>query len=139
MDNAQWDPSTQSILYGFNYIYSPMPSLDIISHEFGHGICQAEYPPNGLTYVKESGAINESLSDIWGACVLKYANDHFTGLNKQVWQVASDIETRQGHNGFRSLVFSGGSSGNIFQFKDIDNIIHGSKIGSISVFNSIKT
>ncbi|MBK8805372.1 MAG: M4 family metallopeptidase [Bacteroidales bacterium] len=51
---------------------NPLVSLDIIAHEFTHLITQ--YTAN-LIYQGESGALNESFSDIFGVCVEQYSND----------------------------------------------------------------
>jgi Zn-dependent metalloprotease len=70
-ENAGWNRLYKYISYGDggvdNDIYT---TLDIVSHEFGHGVCQTSA---NILYRKEFGAINESLSDIWGACVVNYA------------------------------------------------------------------
>lgn len=58
-------------------------ALDIIAHEIGHGVCQ--FSAN-LVYQSESGAINESLSDIWAACITHYATP-----DKQIWLLGEDI------------------------------------------------
>ena len=65
-------------------------TLDVIAHEFGHGVCQ--YSAD-LVYSGESGALNEGLSDIWGACVSNYANNLFPGLNKNIWLHRIDAGT----------------------------------------------
>ena len=39
---------------------------DVVVHEYTHGVTENE---SGLIYLSESGAINESLSDIWGEFV----------------------------------------------------------------------
>lgn len=73
IDNAgaAWDPSDEIMTYGDGvYPRDAVVSLDAIGHEIAHGIC--EYTAN-LVYSYESGAINESLSDIWGAMVEYYA------------------------------------------------------------------
>ncbi len=44
-------------------------TLDIMGHEFTHGVTQDEA---GLIYNKESGALNESFSDIFGEMVESY-------------------------------------------------------------------
>ncbi len=67
-NNATWDG--QRAFYGDgNMDNGPWTSLDMVAHEIAHGVCQAMVPPFGLIYVGESGAINEGLSDIWGAMV----------------------------------------------------------------------
>ena len=52
-------------------------SIDIVAHEIGHGVTASS---SGLITYKESGALQEGLSDIWGACVSNYVN-----LGKNIW------------------------------------------------------
>lgn len=62
----------------------PLVSIDIMAHEFTH--CVTDKNGNGgLAYVGESGALNESFSDIIGIAVKKFA----TGQND--WLIGSDI------------------------------------------------
>ncbi|QZT36602.1 M4 family metallopeptidase [Halosquirtibacter xylanolyticus] len=70
-DNAFWDGANECVTFGKGSNFSQVMSLDIVAHEFAHGLTQFTC---GLVYNSESGAINESLSDIW-ACVIesKYA------------------------------------------------------------------
>lgn len=50
-----------------------MVTDDIVAHEFTHGVTKYE---SALAYSGESGAINESFSDIWGELVdLTYGSD----------------------------------------------------------------
>lgn len=70
LDRAGW-------LGGFAEFYkgktkfSAVASIDVVGHEFGHGVSDASCD---LIYENESGAIDESLSDIWGACIENYAD-----------------------------------------------------------------
>jgi hypothetical protein len=80
-DNAMWDG--YKMIYGQGTALPPLTALDICAHEIGHGVCQFSA---GLAYSGESGAINESLSDIWGACVENWAT---TG--KQTWLIGEDL------------------------------------------------
>lgn len=57
--NAFWDGS--QVVFGDKYGFANAP--DVIAHEFTHGVIQ--YSSNLLDYY-QSGAISESLSDIWG-------------------------------------------------------------------------
>lgn len=54
--NSFWDGS--QMLFGQNYVTD-----DLVGHEFTHGVTQ--YTSN-LFYFYQSGAINESFSDLWG-------------------------------------------------------------------------
>jgi Zn-dependent metalloprotease len=81
--NAFWDGGAKQITYGscVGTAHDSYVTLDVVPHEFGHGLC--EYTAD-LVYSGESGAINESLSDIWGACVENYVNNQY-GFNKDIW------------------------------------------------------
>ena len=50
--------------------FTPLVTLDIAGHEMTHGITENEA---NLTYANESGALNESMSDVFGAMVELYA------------------------------------------------------------------
>lgn len=60
--NAFWDGN--QMVYGDFYGF-PLAD-DVVSHELTHGVTQYE---SGLVYFYQSGAINESLSDVWGEFV----------------------------------------------------------------------
>ena len=45
---------------------APLTSIDVVSHEFTHGVTEFSA---GLIYANESGALNESFSDIFGKAV----------------------------------------------------------------------
>lgn len=68
--NAFW--TGNFMVYGDgNDDFDALTSLDIVAHELGHGICQETA---NLEYERESGALNESFSDIWAAIIEnKYA------------------------------------------------------------------
>ena len=62
-------------------LYSPFTTLDVVAHEFTHGVTS----PNGnggLDYYGESGALNESFSDIFATAIeiyTGYGNPQFMG------------------------------------------------------------
>lgn len=67
--NAFWDG--QRMTYGDgNASYSPLVTVDICAHEITHGVTQQT---SGLIYSYESGALNESFSDIFGTAAEFYA------------------------------------------------------------------
>lgn len=49
--------------------FAPLMSLDVCGHEIGHAICTFTAD---LVYARESGAMNEGFSDIWGAAIEAY-------------------------------------------------------------------
>ena len=56
--------------------FNPFVSLDCAAHEFTHMVTTASVGTDGegLVYEGESGALNESFSDIFGTCIEFYAN-----------------------------------------------------------------
>lgn len=71
-DNAFWDNTYKRMTYGDGQnSFDALTSIDVVAHEIGHGVCS--HTAN-LVYQNESGAINEGLSDIWGAMVEYYAD-----------------------------------------------------------------
>ncbi|OAB80177.1 M4 family metallopeptidase [Cochleicola gelatinilyticus] len=77
--NAFWDGSRMTYGDGDGVQYGPLVSLDIVGHEIAHGV--TEYAAN-LVYSYESGALNESFSDIFGESIEKFAqgnNDWLMG------------------------------------------------------------
>jgi Zn-dependent metalloprotease len=64
--NAYWDGEDMHFGDGDGKIANALTVLDIVAHEYGHAITQ--YTSN-LVYAYESGALNESYSDIAGAIV----------------------------------------------------------------------
>ncbi len=80
--NAFWDGTRMTYGDGNGTNYGPLVSMDITGHEITHGV--TEYSAN-LVYQKESGALNESFSDIFGEMIEYYA----TGNND--WQMGTDI------------------------------------------------
>lgn len=82
--NAFWNGSVMTYGDGSSLnSFNPLTSVDIAAHEIGHAVCT--YSSN-LTYSYEPGALNESFSDIWGACV-----EYFADSTKQTWQLGEDI------------------------------------------------
>ena len=64
-ENAGWTGSEMIYGDGAN-TFKPLTAFDVTAHELGHAVCQSTA---NLVYQRESGAINEGLSDIWGAVV----------------------------------------------------------------------
>lgn len=72
-DNAFWNGSVMTYGDGSGVSgvgFKALTSLDVCAHEIGHGVCSFT---SDLVYEKESGAMNEGLSDIWAACI-----EHFS-------------------------------------------------------------
>lgn len=86
-DNAAWIQDSNCMIYidGYYLNNNILSTLDIVGHEIGHGICQYSAK---LKYKGETGAINESLSDIWGACIEAWATN-----DKQTYVCGEDLGT----------------------------------------------
>ncbi|MDB9980088.1 M4 family metallopeptidase [Ulvibacter sp.] len=69
--NAFWDGQRMTYGDGDGVNYGPLVSVDIVGHEIAHGV--TEYSAN-LVYSYQSGALNESFSDIFGESIEKYAS-----------------------------------------------------------------
>jgi Zn-dependent metalloprotease len=68
--------------------YSPLTSLDICGHELAHGVTGNSA---GLIYASESGALNESFSDIFGNTIEKFAKPSVAK-----WRVGEEINNGSG-------------------------------------------
>jgi Zn-dependent metalloprotease len=60
--NAYWNGD--QLVFGDYYAFTNAD--DVVAHEYTHGVTQYE---SGLFYYYQSGAINESFSDLWGEAV----------------------------------------------------------------------
>ncbi|MFC3578032.1 M4 family metallopeptidase [Streptomyces yaanensis] len=70
-DNAFWNGEQMVFGDGDNEIFLDFTiPVDVIGHELTHGVTQ--YTAN-LTYHGQSGALNESLSDVFGSLIKQYA------------------------------------------------------------------
>ncbi|MDP9221725.1 MAG: M4 family metallopeptidase, partial [Actinomycetota bacterium] len=69
-DNAFWDGTQMVFGDGDGELFQRFTrSLDVIGHELTHGVTQDEA---GLAYLGQSGALNESISDVFGSLVKQY-------------------------------------------------------------------
>jgi cysteine-rich repeat protein len=82
-----WDPNFDAILAVTPLVgRPPAVALDIMGHEYTHGVAQSAVPPDGLEAKGESGALEESFSDIFGTAV-EFA---VPGTNPN-WTVGEDL------------------------------------------------
>lgn len=95
-NNAFWDGS--QMVYGdgdgvqFTYLSG---DLDVVGHEMTHGITERSA---NLTYSDQSGALNESMSDIMGVLIETYdkydvRNGGTWTFNAADWTVGDDVYT----------------------------------------------
>jgi Zn-dependent metalloprotease len=88
-DNAFWDGERMVFGDGDGAVFTRFSSsLSVIAHELTHGVTQ--YSAN-LVYQGQSGALNESVSDVFGALVEQYANGHDTATAS--WLIGAGLFT----------------------------------------------
>ena len=95
-ENAYWNGSVMTYGDGASR-FRPLTALDVCGHEIGHAVCEKTA---NLTYSNESGAMNEGLSDIWGASIEAYAvaSLGFTSSGvkpKSTWLIGEEIDKAQ--------------------------------------------
>jgi Zn-dependent metalloprotease len=69
--NAFWNGESMTYGDGDSVFSTPLTSIDIVAHEITHAVTERTA---GLVYQEESGALNESFSDIFGIEVDFYKN-----------------------------------------------------------------
>ena len=70
-DNAFWDGQEMVFGDGDGQLFNRFTiSLDVIGHELTHGVTEDEAQ---LVYYRQPGALNESVSDVFGSLVKQYA------------------------------------------------------------------
>jgi Zn-dependent metalloprotease len=92
-NNAFWSDACKCMTYGDGdgFWLGPLVSLDIAAHEMTHGVTSATA---GLFYEGESGGLNESMSDIFGAMVEFYASETDPTTTKVAnWWIGEDAFT----------------------------------------------
>lgn len=88
-DNAMWNGVQMIYGDGSGYIMargSLTKALDIIGHELAHGLTQMTA---GLLYRKQSGALNESFSDVFGTLVKQYSRGQ--SVDEADWLVGEGV------------------------------------------------
>lgn len=76
-NNAFWNGQQMAYGDGDGRIFVTFTELSVVAHEMTHGVVQFS---GGLIYQGQSGALNESFADVFGAIVRQYAS------NEQVWE-----------------------------------------------------
>lgn len=90
-DNAFWDPDLNQMAYGDGgQLFRPLSAgLDVVAHEFTHGVTSST---SNLRYQGQSGALNESVSDIFGAFIEHSVKADAT----KNWTMGEDIAKQAG-------------------------------------------
>ncbi|MBV7477434.1 M4 family metallopeptidase [Pseudomonas sp. PDM31] len=103
-ENAFWNGSQMVFGDGDGEIFQRFTrSLDVVGHELTHGVIESEA---GLVYADQSGALNESLSDVFGVMI----KQHVLGqtADQADWLIGADLLTpRINGVGLRSMAHPG--------------------------------
>lgn len=86
-NNAFWFNNQMSYGDGDGTTFTPLTTVDICGHEMTHGVIERTA---NMTYARESGALNESFADIFGAMVEAYADG---AVSSQTWLIGEDAYT----------------------------------------------
>lgn len=95
-DNAFWDG--HQMVFGDATPNGPFVgtfagALDVVAHELTHGVTQYTVPGGGLEYDDQSGALNESWSDVFGSIVKQWSQKQSVGdanwlIGETIWNPA---------------------------------------------------
>src|SRR5262249_46427006 len=89
-DNAFWNGTQMVFGDGDGDLFNPFTvCVDVIGHELTHGVTQYE---SNLPYVAQSGALNESLSDVFGILVKQYPSTTATAAD---WLIGEGLFTNK--------------------------------------------
>jgi Zn-dependent metalloprotease len=127
MDNAFWNGA--AIFYGNGDVaFQPLAKgLDVAGHEMSHGVIQNTA---NLEYVGQSGALNESYADIFGAMI-----------DREDWQLGEDVvnlsafptgtmrDLSNPNNGGNSLGDPGWQPAHMNEFQNLPNTPQGDNGG----------
>ena len=90
-DNAFWDGQQMVFGDGDGQVFERFTkSLSVIGHELAHGVTQYSA---GLVYRNQAGALNESLSDVFGALVEQHVKKQSTA--EASWLIGEGLFTDQ--------------------------------------------
>jgi bacillolysin len=106
--NAMWDGHYAFFGDGNDSSMHPFASIDIVGHEMSHGLTQETAC---LQYKNESGALNESFSDIFGKCVEYFASaeDFNWEFGKKIaWDRKPPIRNMKSPNALKNPKFYNG-------------------------------
>ncbi len=93
-NNAFWNGSWMTYGDGDNNTFSALTAPDVVAHEMMHGVTDFSAD---LIYSYESGALNESFSDIFG----EVAENYMRGSND--WLMGAEFTVRPGKTTLRNM------------------------------------
>jgi Zn-dependent metalloprotease len=120
-DNAFWDGAGH-MFFGDGdgqYLTDTTKGIDVIGHELTHGVTQHEA---NLTYSGQSGALNESISDVFGSLVKQYHLQQDAAAAD--WLIGADIVGPALAPALRSMKDPGHANPHDNQPATMDNYLH---------------
>ena len=99
-NNAFWDGSQMVFGDGDGVLFTDFTkSLDVIAHELTHGVTEFTA---GLEYRNQSGALNESMSDVFGSLVKQWVGKETAA--QADWLIGAEVFTPEiGADALRSM------------------------------------
>ncbi|HSK03961.1 MAG TPA: M4 family metallopeptidase [Kofleriaceae bacterium] len=85
--NAFWNGTQMVYGDGDGVLSGPLTVLDVVGHEITHAVTERS---SNLTYANESGALNEAMSDIFGAAVEAYRDG---AVSANTWKIGEECWT----------------------------------------------
>lgn len=107
-DNAFWDGEAMS--FGDGTDFYPLVSLDVAGHEVTHGFTEQH---SGLEYHDQSGALNESISDMAGQTARAYLLEENPQLYNKAYLTPNEVTWGIGETITREVI------GKALRFMDI--------------------
>ncbi|GAA2641084.1 MULTISPECIES: M4 family metallopeptidase [Streptomyces] len=113
--NAFWDGRQMVFGDGDGQDFTDLTkSLDVIAHELGHGVTEFT---SGFEYHKQAGALNESMSDVFGSLVKQWSLKETA--DEADWLIGADVWTPLiGGDALRSMKDPGSAYDNPLTGKD---------------------
>lgn len=103
-NNAFWD-GTQMVfgdaMPDGPFVGSFAGALDVVAHELTHGVTEHSVPGGGLEYQDQSGALNESWSDVFGSVVMQWFNKE--DVTTASWLIGAAIMNPKYGKALRSM------------------------------------
>jgi Zn-dependent metalloprotease len=128
-DNAFWN-GTQMVFgdmtAGGPFTGSFAASLDVVAHELTHGVTQFAVPGGGLDYVDQSGALNESWSDVFGSIVKQWS--HKQDVNAADWLIGAGLMKSKFGKALRSMKDPGTAWSMDDQPRDMSGYVDGGDV-----------
>jgi len=108
----------EAFFFGDGYLkFKPLAAIDVVSHEYGHGITYNFTGLNNDYEVQKS--MNEGFSDIWGATV-----ENSIAPAKDCWKIGEEVIDVIGDNCLRNLENPESSTANLPIADTYDNDIY---------------